>query len=205
MGLAISADMGGVVLAGGLLKTEVEGQPGYVGMLLGRFGVYGLSVFGGYTSLDGNPSFFVFGAVNGPIGGPPAFFITGLGGGLGINRELRIPDDPAGFPDYPFIAALDPYADAGQPMQRLRELNLYFPPELGTFWFAGGISFTCFSLVDGVAVLAVSFGNAGLDIDLLGLARLALPRPRRATGLHRARPPGALLHERGRVHDARRR
>ncbi|MFC7496392.1 MULTISPECIES: DUF6603 domain-containing protein [unclassified Nocardioides] len=177
LGLAISADMGGVVLAGGLLKTEVEGNPGYVGMLLGRFGIYGLSVFGGYTALGNDPSFFVFGAVNGPIGGPPAFFITGLGGGLGINRKLVVPDDPSGFPQYPFIMALDPYADIGNPMDRLRELNLYFPPELGTFWFAGGISFTCFSLVDGIAVLAVSFGNAGLDINLLGLARMALPNP----------------------------
>ncbi len=177
MGLAITADMGGVVLAGGLLKTTIEGHPGYVGMLLGRFGIYGLSVFGGYTALGNDPSFFVFGAVNGPIGGPPAFFITGLGGGLGINRKLVVPDDPSVFPQYPFIMALDPYADVGDPMDRLRDLNNYFPPELGTFWFAGGISFTCFSLVDGIAVLAVSFGNAGLDINLLGLARLALPNP----------------------------
>jgi hypothetical protein len=97
LGLAISADMSGIVLAGGLLKTEIEGAPGYVGMLLGRFATYGLTVFGGYTALDGDPSFFVFGAVNGPIGGPPAFFVTGLGGGLGINRTLRIPEDPSGF------------------------------------------------------------------------------------------------------------
>jgi hypothetical protein len=182
MGLAISADMSGVVLAGGLLKSMVgePPSPGYVGMLLGRFGVYGLSVFGGYTSLNGDPSFFVFGAFNGPIGGPPAFFLTGIGGGLGINRKLVIPDDPAGFPQYPFIMALDPNAEIGDPMARLRELNVYFPPELGTFWFAGGISFTCFSLVDGIAVVAVSFGKAGLEINLMGLARMALPRPQAA-------------------------
>jgi len=182
MGLAISADMGGVVLAGGLLKTMVGSPPtpGYVGMLLGRFGIYGLSVFGGYTSLNGDPSFFVFGAFNGPIGGPPAFFVTGIGGGLGINRKLVIPDDPAQFPGYPFIMALDPSAEVGDPMAKLRELNEFFPPELGTFWFAGGISFTCFSLVDGIAVIAVSFGKVGLEINLMGLARMALPRPQAA-------------------------
>ncbi len=182
MGLAISADMGGVVLAGGLLKTMVgsPANPGYVGMLLGRFGIYGLSVFGGYTSLGGDPSFFVFGAFNGPIGGPPAFFVTGIGGGLGINRKLVIPDDPRQFPQYPFIIALDPNAEIGDPMARLRELNDFFPPELGTFWFAGGISFTCFALVDGIAVIAVSFGKVGLEINLMGLARMALPRPQAA-------------------------
>ena len=180
MGLAISADMSGVVLAGGLLKS-VDGSGdneviSYVGMLLGRFGIYGLTVFGGYANFDGAPSFFVFGAVNGPIGGPPAFFITGLGGGLGINRKLVIPDDPRQFPTYPFIQALDPYAAASDPMTELHRLNDYFGPQLGTFWFAAGISFTCFSLVDGVAVVAVAFGN-GLEIDLMGVARMALPNP----------------------------
>ncbi|MEO7132380.1 MAG: DUF6603 domain-containing protein, partial [Dermatophilaceae bacterium] len=76
-GLAISAEMAGLSLAGGLLKTESSGSVSYVGMLVGRFAAYGLSVFGGYTNDHGNASFFVFGAVNGPIGGPPAFFITG--------------------------------------------------------------------------------------------------------------------------------
>ncbi len=47
------------------------------------------------------------------------------------------------------------------------------------FWFAAGLSFTCFTLVDGIAVVAVSFGD-GLEINLLGLARLALPRPEAA-------------------------
>ena len=61
-------------------------------------------------------------------------------------------------------------------MERLRELCDYFPHRMGKFWFAAGISFTCFTLVDGIAVLAVSFGN-GLDINLFGLARMALPRP----------------------------
>ncbi len=61
-------------------------------------------------------------------------------------------------------------------MQALRDLNRYFGPEPGSFWFAAGISFTCFSLVDGIAVVAVSFGQ-GLEIDLLGLARMALPTP----------------------------
>ncbi len=175
-GLAVSAELSGISLAGGMLKTTDDGVVSYVGMLLGKFGIYGLSVFGGYTDDAGNPSFFVFGAFNGPIGGPPAFFVTGIGGGLGINRRLVIPDDPSQFPSYPFIYALDPYAEVPEPMQALRDLNLYFGPERGTFWFAAGISFTCFSLVDGIAVVAVSFGN-GLEINLMGLARMALPNP----------------------------
>lgn len=181
MGLAVSADMSGIVLSGGLLKT-VRGQPpnqdiSYVGMLVARFATYGLSVFGGYSKVGDSTSFFVFGAVVGPIGGPPAFFLTGLGGGFGINRGLRIPGDFNDFPTFPFLQALDPGASAPEdPMGELRRLGEYFPHQVGNFWFAAGISFTSFSLVDGVAVIAVSFGN-GLEINLLGLARMALPRP----------------------------
>ena len=173
-GLAVSADMGGVVIAGGLLK---DASGGYLGMLLGRFGTYGLTLYGGYALIDGDPSFFIFGALNGPIGGPPAFFLTGIGAGLGINRQLRVPDDFAGFTDYPFIKALDSAATVSNPMDELQRLNDYFRPQPGQFWVAAGISFTCFALVDGIAVVAVAFGSDGIDINLLGLARMALPRP----------------------------
>ncbi len=179
MGLAVSADMAGVSLAGGLLKSvDAKGVVSYVGMLVGRFATYGLSVFGGYaTDPAGHASFFVFGAVTGPIGGPPAFFVTGIGGGLGINRGLVVPTDISDFATYPFIQALDPAASApSNPMAELQRLNTYFPHSPGNFWFAAGISFNSFALVDGIAVVAVAFGD-GLEINLLGLARMALPRP----------------------------
>lgn len=179
MGLAISADMAGASLAGGLLKVvdPVTHETGYLGMLVGRFAAYGLSVFGGYSQDEhGNASFFVFGGVNGPFGGPPAFFLTGIGGGLGINRGLVVPSDISRFGDFPFIAALDASRAPQEPMQQLQSLRAVFPHSPGQFWFAAGISFTSFNLVDGIAVLAVSFGD-GLDINLFGFARMALPRP----------------------------
>src|SRR5262249_57837228 len=67
-------------------------------------------------------------------------------------------------------------ANPGNPMDELRALGQYFPMQRGTFWFAAGISFNSFALVDGIAVVAVEIGD-GLDISLLGLARMALPRP----------------------------
>ncbi len=180
-GLAIDADLGGIVLAGGLRKFGDGDNVEYVGMLLARFAVYGLSVYGGYGSgvVDGErfAAFFVFGAVNGPIGGPPAFFVTGIGGGFGINRALVLPKELATFGEFPFIKALDPAAaPSPDPMAELARLRDYFPAARGQFWFAAGISFTSFALVDGVAVVAISIGD-GFEISLLGLARMALPRP----------------------------
>jgi hypothetical protein len=180
-GLAISSDIGGITIQGGLRKFGDGDTVQYVGMLMGRFGVYGLSVFGGYGhGLENGvryASFFAFGAVNGPIGGPPAFFVTGIGGGLGINRRLVVPTDLSQFDQYPFIKALDPAAQPSpDPMAELTALSTYFPQARGSFWFAAGLSFTSFALVDGVVVVSVEAGD-GLQIALLGLARMALPRP----------------------------
>ncbi|HEX7537186.1 MAG TPA: DUF6603 domain-containing protein, partial [Dermatophilaceae bacterium] len=181
-GFAFSADMAGVTLEGGLRKFADGANVEYVGMLIGRFAAYGLSVYGGYgtgVAPDGTSyaSFFAFGAVNGPIGGPPAFFLTGIGGGLGINRGLVIPTDMSKFGDFVFLKALDPSArPSGDPMQELVAVRDAFPMQHGEIWFAAGISFTSFALVDGIAVIAVAIGD-GLEISLLGLARMALPRP----------------------------
>lgn len=179
-GLAVSANMAGVTIAGGLLKQTTNVGIEYLGMLLGRFGVYGITIFGGYGEgeQDGQKftAFFAVGAVNGPIGGPPAFFLTGIGGGFGINRLLVVPTDLARFGEYPLIQALDIAAKPQDPMTQLRALGQYFPMSRGTFWFAAGLSFNSFALVDGIAVVAVQIGD-GLDINLLGLARMALPRP----------------------------
>lgn len=180
-GLAISSEIGGITLEGGLRKFGDGDTVQYVGMLLGRFAVYGLSVFGGYGHGVENgqryASFFAFGAVNGPIGGPPAFFVTGIGGGLGINRQLLVPTDLSHFDQYPFIKALDPSAHASaDPMAELTSLAMFFPQARGSFWFAAGVSFTSFALVDGIVVVSIQVGD-GLQIALFGLARLALPRP----------------------------
>ena len=182
-GLAVSADMAGVAISGGLLKQNTAGGTEYLGMLLGRFGVYGITIYGGYSEsvADGQAftSFFAVGAINGPIGGPPAFFLTGIGGGFGINRELIVPTDLSDFGDYPLIQALDIAASPADPMTQLRELGEHFPAKNSSFWFAAGLSFNSFALVDGIAVVAVEVGD-GLDINLLGLARMALPRPEAA-------------------------
>ncbi len=167
-GLAVSADMSGIVIAGGLLKNVSQnGDIEYLGMLLARFGVYGITIYGGYGEATDNQgkfvAFFAVGAIVGPIGGPPAFFLTGIGGGFGINRALVVPTDLSTFGNYPLIKALDTAASPGNPMEELRSLGAFFPMERGTFWFAAGLSFTSFVIVDGIAVVAVEIGD-GLDI-----------------------------------------
>jgi hypothetical protein len=177
-GLAVGYSGGSVSLAGALRKRG--SPPDYIGVLIAHLGPYGLTAFGGYGQFlapDGSKytSLFVVAGITAPIGGPPAFFVTGLGGGAGINRRLVLPATLDDFPSYPLVAAIDPHSKlASDPQHALDELSAAFPPERGNFWFAAGVSFTCFALVDVTAVVAVSVGD-GFQVALLGLGRMALP------------------------------
>jgi len=177
-GLAVGYSGGSVSLAGALRKRG--SPPDYTGVLIARLGPYGLTAFGGYgqfTGPDGAKytALFVIAGITAPIGGPPAFFVTGLGGGAGVNRQLVLPANLDDFPSYPLVAAIDPHSTlASDPEAALDELSAAFPPERGNFWFAAGVSFTSFALVDVTAVIAVSVGD-GFQVALLGLGRMALP------------------------------
>jgi hypothetical protein len=177
-GLSVGVDTGGVKIAGGLRRGA---GTDYLGMLTVRWAIYGITAFGGYAVKQDEQgeytSFFLFGAVNAPIGGVPAFFVTGIGAGIGINRLLVLPDDFSHFTLYPLVAALDPNSPIASNVDAaMDEMERAFPSGRGRFWLAAGISFTSFTLVQGVAVIAIEVGD-GLQIALLGLARAALPRP----------------------------
>lgn len=179
-GLAVGYSGGGVSLAGALSKRG--SPPDYIGVLIAHLGPYGLTAFGGYGQFlapDGSKytSLFVVAGITAPIGGPPAFFVTGLGGGAGINRQLVFPATLDDFPNFPLVAALDPHSTlASDPQHAIDDLSAAFPPERGNFWFAAGVSFTSFALVDVTAVIAVSVGD-GFQLALLGLGRMGLPTP----------------------------
>jgi hypothetical protein len=182
-GFAISSDIGGLSLAGGLRKFPLDAPltgVEYLGTLKIGFGSYGLDLFGGYahpTTPAGAQfaSFFAFGALHAPIGGPPAFFITGIAAGFGINRDLVTPDIDH-ITTHPFMQALRALGPEPEPMQQLQQMRAIVPPAQGEYWVAAGISFTSFVLVTGELLVTVQFGD-GLDLAILGLARIQLPEP----------------------------
>ena len=188
-GLALGLDAAGLKIAGGMRERRPPTPPGsqplppdYVGMIRVEFAQFGITAIGGYGEFpDGAggtyTSFFLFGALSAPLGGPPAFFVTGIGAGAGINRRLIVPGDMAELPQFPLVAAMDPGSDlATDPMGALERLGEAFPAERGTFWFAAGVRFTSFVVVESVAVLSAEIGDE-LEINLLGLSRMDLPTP----------------------------
>ncbi len=171
-GLAISYNGGGVKLAGGMLQASDEIR--YDGFILVEIGGKSFVAFGSYGVVDGETSLFVFLVIGIPIGGPPYFFITGLAGGFGYNRGLVVPPIE-GVPQFPLVSAMsNPSAVTDDPMGFLRGLGPSFPMERGSYWFAAGIKFTSFTLVNSQALLYVLL-NRGLEIGILGMSAVQLP------------------------------
>ena len=191
-GLSIAYVTPGVEITGGLLRDTDADPVAYSGIARVKAGAFGLGALGSYTTIDvpgaaptdpktSETSLFVFAFVDYPLGGPGFFFITGLAGGFGYNRALKMPpQDKVGT--MPFVAAMsDPGAIGGAdatPSAALAKLASpvnWVPPTRGQNFVAGGVKFTTYELVNSVALLAVQFGTR-LEIDLLGVSTIKLPQ-----------------------------
>ena len=183
-GLAISFDSASVSIAGGMQKLVRDGGVEYLGLLEVRAAGYGLTALGAFGSFpvrqgssDRYTSLFVIAALAAPLGGPPAFFVLGIGGGVGLNRDLIEPREMTEVANFPLIAALDPASQlVRDPMAALVNLGQTFPPKPGAFWLAAGVRFSSFTLVESIVAVTIAIGD-GLEVNILGLARAGLPNP----------------------------
>lgn len=177
-GLEIDLQAGPVEISGGLLETKAaQTNVEYDGQALIKAGNFSISALGSYTTRNGSPSMFIFAFLNEPLGGPPAFFVTGLCAGFGYNRSLNLPAVDQ-IQSFPLVAALSDASQIGganaTPAQALTALNSFVPPTQGEDWIAAGVQFTSFELIHSHAVAVVEFGKE-LEIAVLGLSSVKLP------------------------------
>ena len=143
---------------------------GMCSIITPSFGINAIGAFARVPKPDGTGfiSCFIIGGLDIPIGGPPFFFVNGLMGGLGINRGLPMPD----------IEEVDTHAFMTMlgtpPINALDYVKRDFPMEYGSYWFALGLKFSTFQVMNTRAVLFAKFGN-GLTIGLMGLAEVDIP------------------------------
>ena len=181
-GLAVSLSAGPVSILGGMIgKLD---PPDFTGVLSVRTPELSLTAFAGYAEVGGYPSFFLYGVLDAPIGGPPAFFVTGIAAGVGFNRKLVIPD-VSGVATFPLVAwaqgrgapsmnpALPVAPQVAGALAKLAESGVV-APSVGDYWFAVGVRFTSFEIIQSFALLTVTLGTE-VEIALLGLATLTLP------------------------------
>jgi hypothetical protein len=177
-GMGLAVGKGPVEIGGSLVRVpDAELLPGCKlqldGALLIRTAVFSLSAIGSYADLNGTPSVMAYAVLLYAIGGDPAFFITGLAFGFGVNRRLRLPPIEE-VQNFPLIQAAMGKQDADSILQLPKKLRDYVSPVVGNFWIAAGIKFTSYSMLESFALLSVSFG-VEFEIALLGLSRMSVP------------------------------
>jgi hypothetical protein len=188
-GLGISYSAPPLTIAGSLTNLAPPGAS-YIefegGVTIGT-GTFTVMAFGYYGNKSGFSSFFIFGDVAYDFGGPPAFFVTGIALGFGYNSSLRIPtiDEVTNFPFVQVLpTSLAPntgvFGGANPTPQKVLDVIMntspaWVSPQQGTLWFAAGITFTSFELVNSQALIMVQFGQE-LIIALIGTSRAQFPQ-----------------------------
>ena len=172
-GLAIDVSTPTLGISGGLVR---RGPGNFVGDILIKASKFQISAFGAYSAIDTGggqtaPSVFIYGSFNGVLGGPPAFFVTGVALGGGYNSKLETPGLRE-VQEFPLVAAV--MSPPGKRSGVRENLEKYIQPSHGDYWGAVGVRFTSFKLADSFALLTVAFGNR-LRFTLLGISEISQP------------------------------
>lgn len=182
-GGALAFEKGALSLSAAFLRMPNDDLAG-LGTL--RFNELGITVMGAIGEVQGHPSFFIYAAIDYPLGGPAFFFVEGLALGFGVNRRLLMPAI-ADVSTFPFVAAAlgnVPMPTVGSKPGKddmatvieneLLTLEKYVPPMLGEYFFAVGVKFTSFKLIRAFALLAMSVGKE-FELDIIGVATVTHP------------------------------
>lgn len=180
-GLSLSFDRPPIQLGGAFLRvTQKQGDKtfdAYYGEVLVKLSKFSLTAVGGWAP-DADPAmFFLYLAIDAPIGGPPFLQVTGLSGGFGINSRLVLPEIDA-VSTYALMpgpsAPKQPSDPADVLSQVVPRLQSTFEVQAGQYWVAAGIAASSFEMITVQAVLSVGFG-VDVQIGVVGSGSMTLP------------------------------
>ena len=180
-GLSLSFDRPPIQLGGAFLRvTQKQGDKtfdAYYGEVLVKIPQFSLTAVGGWAP-DADPAmFFLYLAIDAPIGGPPFLQVTGLSGGFGINSRLVLPEIDA-VSTYALMpgpsAPKQPSDPADVLSQVVPRLQSTFEVQAGQYWVAAGIAASSFEMITVQAVLSVGFG-VDVQIGIVGSGSMTLP------------------------------
>jgi hypothetical protein len=182
-GLALSMQGQAFTIAGEFLEEHdpaYDGGRAFSGAAVLTAETLTIAAAGGWGSVNGDPSLFVFGQFDKPLGGPPFFFVRGISAAFGLNRSLIVPPVDQ-LTTFPLVQAA--MADANNPnplankspIDVLTSLEGVIKPDYGQNWAAAGVRFTSFGVIEGFALLIVRFGG-GVTFQLIGVGATSLPK-----------------------------
>lgn len=177
--------------AGAFLNSDGE----FAGAVTISAPTFDLHAVGAMSMIEHAPSMFLYGVLDYPLGGPGFFYVEGFAAGFGLHRKLRAPtlrevrdfplvSDVLGTPrrphgrDAPVPAGAVRAPDIGSKLETFHE---WIQPRLGEYFFAAGIRFTSFKVIEGFALVIVR-ASEHFDVDLIGTATYETP-PRLADGV----------------------
>lgn len=166
-GLSVGYQQPGFALSGGFTHVVEETGDSYAGAITTTAGELTMEAVGIYAE----GSFLAYGIIRARIGGPPAFSITGLALGFGLNEYLRLPDIQE-VESYPLVAAaIDPSYTADRLIDGIKREASIMP---GQNFLAAGVCFHSFGMAVSTALLTVSFGSH-LEVGVLGTSVMTAP------------------------------
>jgi uncharacterized protein DUF6603 len=180
-GLGLDFKKPSLEIGGAFVKTSEQANgktiTSYYGEVIVKTASFSLKAIGGWAPEADPASFFIYVNVDVPLGGPPFLFITGLAGGLGINRSLKLPtiDEIATYPLLPNNAPQPAGSPSDTIAKVLPELQSIFVNNPGEYWLAAGIQFTSFEMIDAFVLVTVAFG-VDLQIAVLGSCAMTFPK-----------------------------
>jgi len=183
-GLAIGVHTPTFSIAGLFLKQKItyNGKlyDQYVGGLIIKLPKIEITGVGAYGEIDGFTSLFIYAIAGFPGIGPPFFMLEKIALGFGYNRRVIIPPIQD-MPNFPLVRlAMSDQMPAGNPVDALSAIVPAivesFPPSKSEFFFALGIRFSSFKILNGFALFIVSWGKK-LRFDVLGFLSMKHPLP----------------------------
>lgn len=171
-GVGLSYEKPGLQVSGGLLYNAITRS--FSGRALIKTKTLTIAALGAYEEVNGNHSLFVYAVANRSIGvGPPCFEVTGMTAGFGYNRSVRIPE-PEDVGRFALVAAAGNGSAIKDPMGALRTMERDLPATPGNLFFAIGVKFNTYKIVNSVALLIVRMGRQ-VQVDAVGLSTLTIP------------------------------
>lgn len=180
-GMGIDFHKGALSIGGAIHYTPEVIDPPKPFSIDGRlslgFNDLSIALLASYTTdKKGAPSFLAYGVLDFPIGGPPFFFVDGLAAGVGIHRKIEYPPIEA-IAEFPLVSlALKSAGSKAGEKSALSKLNESIEVAHGEYFFAAGIRFNTFKIINSFVLLILGVGKE-VELDLLGYSILTAPLP----------------------------
>ncbi|OJJ42075.1 hypothetical protein ASPZODRAFT_41519, partial [Penicilliopsis zonata CBS 506.65] len=131
------------------------------------------------TPADSKPfqSFFIFGALTGPLMSFGYAEINGIAAGFGYNSLVNLPS-VEGVSQFPFIGILNQDSGASDPMTTLTTFTdgKTVVPQVDALWLAAGLKLRAFELVDITAVVSLQLSQGDPVLAIVADATAIIPQ-----------------------------